>query len=101
MKLLKQNMDNIVRLCRTHTVSKLFAFGSVLRETFNDKSDLDLIVDFEENGRAAYYPGALLRLFIYGYLNRIGSSRQLEKLKARPFFGHFIGNLRHSGFLGW
>jgi transposase len=58
-------------------------------------------VEFEENGRAAYHPGALLRLFIYGYLNPIGSSRQHEKLKARPFFGIFIGSLRHSGFLGW
>ena len=38
-----------------------------------------MIVDFEENGRPAYHPGALLRLFICGYLNRIRSSRQLEK----------------------
>jgi hypothetical protein len=36
----------------------------------------------------------LLRLFIYGYLNRIRSSRQLEKRKASPFFGHFRGHLR-------
>jgi len=35
--------------------------------------------DFIENGRPAYHPSDLLRLFIYGYLNRIRSSRQLEK----------------------
>jgi transposase len=64
-------------------------------------SGLGFKVEFEENGRPAYHPGVLLRLFIYGYLNRIRSSRQLEKLKARPIFGHFIGSLRHSGFLGW
>lgn len=32
-----------------------------------------------DNGRPAYRPSDLLRLFIYGYMNRIRSSRQLEK----------------------
>ena len=36
-------------------------------------------VDFVENGRPAYHPSDLLKLYIYGYLNRIRSSRQLEK----------------------
>lgn len=30
-------------------------------------------------GRPAYHPSTLLKLFIYGYMNRIRSSRQLEK----------------------
>jgi transposase len=30
-------------------------------------------------GRPAYHPSVLLKLFIYGYMNRIRSSRQLEK----------------------
>jgi transposase len=36
-------------------------------------------LDFPENGRPAYHPATLLKLFIYGYLNRIRSSRCLEK----------------------
>ncbi len=36
-------------------------------------------MDFIENGRPAYHPADLLKLFIYGYLNRIRSSRDLEK----------------------
>lgn len=35
--------------------------------------------DFIENGRPAYHPGDLLKIYIYGYLNRIRSSRTLEK----------------------
>jgi transposase len=35
--------------------------------------------DFHENGRPAYHPSDLLKLFIYGYLNKIRSSRDLEK----------------------
>jgi transposase len=36
-------------------------------------------MDFIENGRPAYHPADLLKLFIYRYLNKIRSSRDLEK----------------------
>lgn len=36
-------------------------------------------LNFIENGRPAYHPSDLLKIFIYGYLNRIRSSRTLEK----------------------
>lgn len=39
--------------------------------------------DFIENGRPAYHPADLLKLYIYGYLNRVRSSRQLEKESKR------------------
>ena len=42
-------------------------------------SKMDFKVEHGENGRPAYYPADLLKLFIYGYLNRIRSSRRLEK----------------------
>jgi transposase len=42
-------------------------------------SDYGFKTDFIENGRPGYHPTDLLKLFIYGYLNRIRSSRQLEK----------------------
>ena len=32
-----------------------------------------------ETGRPPYHPGDLLRLYLYGYLNRIRSSRRLER----------------------
>jgi len=35
--------------------------------------------NFIDNGRPAYHPSDLLKLYLYGYLNRIRSSRQLEK----------------------
>ena len=33
----------------------------------------------EVTGRPAYHPGTLLKIYIYGYLNRIQSSRRLER----------------------
>jgi transposase len=41
--------------------------------------DFGFRMDFPENGRPAYHPSDLLKLFIYGYLNKIRSSRDLEK----------------------
>ena len=34
-------------LCLRHNVKRLYAFGSVLTDSFNETSDIDLIVDFE------------------------------------------------------
>ena len=33
----------------------------------------------EATGRPAYHPATLLKLYVYGYLNRVQSSRRLER----------------------
>src|SRR6059036_2554563 len=40
-------------------------------------------VDPAATGRPAYHPSALLKLYIYGYLNRVQSSRRLEREAKR------------------
>lgn len=47
MKIIENNIQRIITLCKKHKVSKLFAFGSVLTDRFNDNSDVDLLVNFE------------------------------------------------------
>ena len=47
MNLVEKNIDTISALCRKHKVAKLFVFGSVLTDRFQNKSDIDFIVDFE------------------------------------------------------
>src|SRR3712207_9216294 len=37
----------------------------------------------EATGRPSYHPAILLKLYIYGYLNRVQSSRRLEREAAR------------------
>jgi len=41
--------------------------------------DFGFKMEFGEPGRPAYHPTDLLKLYIYGYLNKIRSSRDLEK----------------------
>jgi len=40
-------------------------------------------VDAEATGRPSYHPSVLLKLYVYGYLNRVQSSRRLEREALR------------------
>jgi transposase len=42
-------------------------------------------VEPEATGRPSYHPSVLLKLYIYGYLNRVQSSRRLEREAGRNF----------------
>ena len=46
MNLFESDIDKIRDLCAKHKVGKLFAFGSVLTNRFQNESDIDFIVDF-------------------------------------------------------
>jgi hypothetical protein len=56
-------------------------------EVFVDELDLGELgfqgVDPQATGRPAYHPATLLKIYIYGYLNRIQSSRRLERETQR------------------
>jgi transposase len=43
-----------------------------------DLSGLGFKTHSEKTGRPAYHPTILLKLYVYGYLNRVQSSRRLE-----------------------
>ncbi len=56
-------------------------------EVFVDELDLGGLgfegVDPAATGRPAYHPSVMLKIYIYGYLNRIQSSRRLEREARR------------------
>src|SRR5438445_9018240 len=56
-------------------------------DTFVEKLDLSGLgfdgVAPEATGRPSYHPSGLLKLYIYGYLNRVQSSRRLEREAGR------------------
>ncbi|WP_277639180.1 nucleotidyltransferase family protein [Bacteroides graminisolvens] len=55
MKLIENNIQKIIDLCKRHKVHKLFVFGSVLTDRFNDDSDVDLVVDFNKTEVEDYF----------------------------------------------
>ena len=56
-------------------------------DVFVDELDLGGLgfvrVDPKVTGRPSYHPSVLLKLYIYGYLNRVQSSRRLEREAGR------------------
>ena len=54
MKIDKSQIEMIQELCKTNKVKSLFAFGSVTRDGFNESSDIDLVVDFDEKDPFKY-----------------------------------------------
>lgn len=48
MHIEKPQIDKIQKLCEENRVKSLFAFGSVTGDDFNESSDIDLVVDFDE-----------------------------------------------------
>ena len=56
-------------------------------EVFIDELDLGAIgfagVQPAATGRPAYHPSTLLKIYLYGYLNRLQSSRRLEREAQR------------------
>jgi transposase len=56
-------------------------------DAFVEALDLSLLgfdaINRVAGGRPAYHPAALLKIYIYGYLNRIQSSRRLEREAQR------------------
>lgn len=45
MQLINENIDWIKTLCSKNKVERLYAFGSLTKGTFNEKSDIDLVVE--------------------------------------------------------
>jgi uncharacterized protein len=72
--------EKIEEFCRRHNIRKLALFGSVLREDFNEESDVDVLVEFE--------PGAAVGL------NFFSIERELSLLLGRKV------DLNTKGFLG-
>ena len=93
-------IDQIADLCRRYNVRRLFAFGSVLTDNFNDESDIDLLVDIAENDPLKYADNyfnlkfSLLDLF----------NRQVDLLEDRSIRNPYLRkNIENSKLLiyGW
>ena len=56
-------------------------------DAFVDELDFGTLgfdkAELADTGRPAYHPGTLLKIYIYGYLNRVQSSRRLEREAQR------------------
>ena len=49
-----RHIDQIRKLCGSNKVKSLFAFGSVLTDSFKSDSDIDLVVDIDAKDPLTY-----------------------------------------------
>lgn len=49
MVLIERNLQQIFELCKKYRVRRLFVFGSILTDKFNENSDVDFSVAFDRD----------------------------------------------------
>ena len=86
MKLIELNLNRIFELCKIHNVKTLSVFGSILTSRFNDSSDVDMIVEFNNENIDDYvsnyfnFKDALATLF----------KRDVDLLEAKGIKNRFL-----------
>ncbi len=89
MKRFVEGLDRGQRTLFPETLEDFVAEDNAVRviEAFVEALDLGGLgfsrVDPKATGRPSYHPSVLLKLYIYGYLNRVQSSRRLEREAGR------------------
>ena len=76
----------IIALCKRHKVKKLFAFGSVLTNRFNEQSDIDLVVDFDKTNVDDYFSN----FFDLKYALEDILGREVDLLEEHAIRNHYL-----------
>lgn len=46
-KIISDKVEELKKLCNAYSVKSMYAFGSVCTDRFNDKSDIDFLISFD------------------------------------------------------
>ena len=76
----------ITDLCRQYHVKRLFAFGSVITDSFNEQSDVDLIVDFDKKAIKDHF----LHFFDFKYSLEDIFHREIDLLEEQPIRNSYL-----------
>jgi predicted nucleotidyltransferase len=60
----------LVALCHKYQIRKLAFFGSVLRDDFNQDSDVDIVVEFEPEARIGFFELIEIEMDLSGLIGR-------------------------------
>ncbi len=94
VKEIKDHIEQIKRLCRTHSVKSLFAFGSVVSNTLKNTSDIDLLVDIDSKDPIDYSDNYFeLKFQLESILKRPVDLLEDKSLK-NPFLKKQIDNIK-------
>lgn len=82
------NMPVIIDLFKKHNIKNAYFFGSVLTDKFNDKSDLDILINFQPNITDPLQKGTLMWNLQYAIEDTFNRKVDLlqETTPKNPFF---------------
>ena len=72
MNLIDIHKEQIFELCEKHNVKELYLFGSILTDKFNDSSDIDMLIQFNQIELIKYFD------------NYMDLKEKLERILNRP-----------------
>lgn len=72
---IQHNPFDLADFCREHQIRKLAFFGSILRDDFNDASDIDVLVEFEAGSCIGYFDLAKIEIELARVL---GTQRRID-----------------------
>ncbi|MGI8952040.1 MAG: nucleotidyltransferase family protein [Chitinophagaceae bacterium] len=84
--IIEQHLPEIKKLMRQHGVSKAYAFGSAIKNTMDENSDVDFIISFPENMDYETYGNNYFNL-LYALQNLLNKDVELvtEKTLKNPY----------------
>ncbi|MDR3227108.1 MAG: nucleotidyltransferase domain-containing protein [Prevotellaceae bacterium] len=96
MKYFNNYTSQITDLCNKYNVKKLFAFGSVITENFDEHSDIDLIVVFDKQAITDYFTN----YFDFKYSLENIFNREVDLLEEQPIRNSYLRkNIENSKIL--
>ena len=48
-KIITENITKLKELCKQYKVNSLYVFGSVIKNNFNENSDIDFLISFDKH----------------------------------------------------
>ena len=101
MKFIQEYSYDIKKLCDKHNVQNLYAFGSVLKENFSNKSDVDLIVDFKKMDPQMYTDNYFnLKFSLEDLFNKPVDLLEEQAIR-NPYFKSHIAHDRELIYGNW
>ena len=94
MNIIDNNIDKLVKLCKTYKVTKLYVFGSAITEKFTKESDIDLLVTFDNIDLQSYADNYFDLKFSLEDLFKRKIDLLEEKAIKNPFFKESINNTK-------
>lgn len=88
MTLIEQHIKQITKLCEINKVKALFVFGSVTTDSFRPDSDIDLVVDIDDNDPISYSD----KYFNLKFQLEDILKRQIDLLEQKAIRNNFLRN---------